>query len=131
QLLMRRNRRDDPVLGPFKIFADLDDNDFANQAQAVLSRLDERRRRAINPFVLAAFQEAPAPASLEEVADIYAALFAKFDSRRKAFLAANEQALAAPVTGFDPAETKLFELPLKIAPASEVNTASLRDFIGK
>ena len=132
QLFIRRTRRDDPVFGPFRWFAELQPAEFAEKAPAILAEIasGRDRRRDWNPLVVAAFAGTK-PASLQEVTGIYQQLFSRLEPRRSAYLVASSQALQGIPPGFEPAEIQILQTPFEILPASRATTDGLRAFISR
>jgi uncharacterized protein DUF1553/uncharacterized protein DUF1549/cytochrome c len=129
QALRGRLRPNDPVLGPFKQFAEITDEQFPAKGPALAAQVAANTK--INPLVAAAFKNT-SPASLEDVAAIYGKLFAGIESQMKAFMAASAQATSGPVTGYQPAQLDLIQTPLKVQPAMEIaTTEKLRKVINQ
>lgn len=128
QIFLRQARGDEAVFGPFRAFAALSQEEFAQKAPAILEQIaDPTRKRPLNPLVVAAFKDA-APQSIEDVAAIYKKLFASFDAERKAYLEASSKSTDGKVSGFAPELVQILNNPFEIMPASEATTKSLRSF---
>lgn len=130
QNFVRMARREDAIFGPFKAFAALSERDFAEKAPALVARITSPAEgvRRVNPHVVAAFKDAQ-PASLKDVAAIYASLFGSLEPQRKAYINACAKAVNEGVTGFDADLVRLLETPLDILPASKCDSVNLREFI--
>ncbi|MEP6669804.1 MAG: PSD1 and planctomycete cytochrome C domain-containing protein [Chthoniobacter sp.] len=129
---MRGN--DETVVVPFRKFAELSESEFTQKAPEVIAAITSggggKRGAAINPIVVNAFKDAH-PASMEDVTKIYKDLFASLEPQRKAFIAANAQAMDGHLSGFEPALVEIFQNPFDIMPASQLTTQNLREFGSK
>ena len=132
QEVARIVRPNDPVFAPFKMFMELDSSDFAEKAAGILAEMGsgKGRVRNLNPLVAAAFKDAK-PQSLQDVADIYAKLFADVEPKAKEYLKAAAEAKTLPVPGFDPALAQLVEMPFHIDAAGALDTGHLRDAVAQ
>jgi len=130
QSFQPRFRRFDPVLGPLRLFADLDESDFAERSKNVIANMN--RQGTINPLVSAAFKDAPPPSSLDDVIAIYDKLLTGIAVQTKPYIDACAALTTgtSAVQGFDHATSELIEMPLTLLPASEVNTAKLHQVAG-
>jgi hypothetical protein len=128
QEVARNVRPNDPVFAPFKYFMELDSSDFADRATGVLAEIQNGKGRArnLNPLVVTAFKDAK-PQSIQDVADIYAKLFASVDSKAKDYLKAASESKSLPVPGFEPALAQLVEMPFHIEAGGALDTAKLRE----
>jgi len=126
QAFQYRGRKYDPVFSPLKYFMDADESDFAGHVRNLDTFLS--RQGNTNPLVLAAFKNAPPPASIDDVVAIYTKLFASVSSQTKAYIDACAASTSGPPAGFDPATVELIEAPFKIMAASEVTTPKLLQF---
>ncbi|MDQ3622531.1 MAG: DUF1549 and DUF1553 domain-containing protein, partial [Verrucomicrobiota bacterium] len=123
-----RIRSDHAVLGPFARFAALKPEQFAATSSEVLAQIvaNADKRRRSNDLVAAAFKELTAPpASIEEVAAVYAKLFAGIEDRARAFFAASRTATGESVEGFEPALAELIQTPYTVEPASKIDSENL------
>ena len=132
QTLARHMRgNDDAVFTPFRKFAELSESEFTQKAPDLVAEITSgqggKRGSAINPIIANAFKDAH-PASMDDVTKIYKDLFASLEPQRKAYLAANAQAMDGHVSGFEPALVEILQNPFDIMPASQLTTDALRDF---
>jgi hypothetical protein len=129
QLFVRGLRFEDAIFGPFRMFAALGENEFAEKAPELVARIVANDgRRSVNPMVAAAFKDTQ-PASLRDVADIYTKLFSGLAKQREEYIAACARSTDGTVSGFAPELVRLIETPLEILPASKCDTQNLRDFV--
>ncbi|MDB5296729.1 MAG: hypothetical protein JWO31_2712, partial [Phycisphaerales bacterium] len=155
-----RPRKDDELFLPLMAFAELEPADLPGKAKEVLDAVaagpeasgrpgrggakgDRRgnlqlavnrlKTTAVNPLIVAAFKDVK-PEQIKTVADaadVYAKLFASVAGRHAAFVKANREAKAGPVTGFADDERPLLNYPFAVHPASDLNTEGLRDAIAE
>ncbi len=132
QEVARTVRPNDPVGAPFKMFMELESSDFPDKAAGVIAEMASGKGRVknLNPLVAAAFKDAK-PQSLQDVADIYAKLFATAETKAKDYLKAASEAKALPVPGFDAALAQLVEMPFHIDAAGTLDTEHLRDAVAR
>ena len=99
-LTRRQNFRKDPVFGLWNQFADLTPENFAEKAPEIVANAGTGGRFVSpNPQVVALFRGKPVPASLEEVASRYTALFQEVDKKAANVKTATPAAAAAAVPG--------------------------------
>ena len=122
---------EDGLFTPFEKFAELSESEFTQKASEIVAEITSgqggKRGGAVNPIVANAFKDT-SPASLEDVTKIYKNLFASLEPQRKAFLAANANAMDGRVSGFEPALVEIFDNPFAVMPASALNVQTLREF---
>ncbi|QOV88788.1 PSD1 and planctomycete cytochrome C domain-containing protein [Humisphaera borealis] len=128
------DKRDDPVFAPFRWFAELGQERYAEAVKDVLDRIAEGggTKVTLNRRVVAAFKGV-SPSSLksiDDVANVYGKLLASIRPQAKAYIEANRKATSGPVTGYDADLIQLIEVPLKIEPASVMTDAHLREIFG-
>lgn len=115
------------VMGPFRAFAALKNEEFEAKAPEVLAEIaDPNRKRPYNSIIVAAFQNAK-PKTLEDVAAIYKEVFASLEPQRVAYLEASAKATEGETSGFEPAVVQILNHPFEILPASKVTTTALRE----
>ena len=117
--LERRMRREDPVFGPFRRFFDGGDSWKVIAAEIA-------KDKKVNAIIAAAFA-GKNPKDFDEVAQIYGAVFQKIDAKGAEFVKAAATAKAAPLSGFDPAEIELLQVPFKVDLAFNLTTDKLRE----
>jgi hypothetical protein len=120
-------RADDAVWGPWLRFRQLAPGDFATRGKALASEIAGGKW---NVIIAAQFKDT-APASLADVAAIYAAAFARADAEAKKYLAAKRSATNGQAAGFDSALAELIEKPLRVLPGGSLTTERLRDEIAQ
>ena len=132
QEVARTVRPNDPVFAPFKLFMELESSEFPEKGAAILAEMasGKGRGKGLNPLVAAAFKDAK-PQSLQDVAEIYAKLFASVEPEAKEYVKAAAAAKALPVPGFDPALAQLVQMPFQIDAGGALDTEHLRDMVGK
>jgi len=126
QAFQYRVRRYDPVFAPLRFFMEADESDFATHVRNLDSFIS--RQANTNPLVVAAFKNAPPPASIDDVIAIYTKLFTSVVPQTKAYIDACAAAVTGPPQGFDPATVELIEAPFKVMAASEITTPKLLQF---
>ena len=99
--LLAAGQRKDPVFEAWRAFSVIQPQDFASTAAAVTARLQQLPPGALHPAVAAAFQSAPA--TLQEVAQRYGAVFAAVQKEWKDLLKQNPAVEGLP----DPASEQL------------------------
>jgi mono/diheme cytochrome c family protein len=116
---------DDAVFGPFKRYLDGGDS-----WQQITKTIGANKNKRFNPIVAAAFASAN-PQTFDDIAAIYGKIFASVDDKGKAYVAAASQTLdkSAKITGFDPAELDLVQVPFRTTIAANLNTDQLRSEI--
>ena len=117
--------RDDAVFGPFKRY--LDGGDSWN---AITQGIAANKNKKINPIVAAGFA-GQTPQGFDDIAAIYGKIFAAVDAKGKEFVTAcaNARDKDAKVTGFQPAEMELMQVPFRINIAANLDTDQIRSEI--
>lgn len=119
----------DSVFWPWAEFQRLPAANFAAEAKVLAARVSGKgfRRRSVNPYVATAFENA-APKSLEEVAGIYAQMYAGLGEQAKALLAAVRTA-PERAAEFDPALLEVLSVPLELPTSANLDSARIRELI--
>ena len=111
---MNRVNRDEAVFGPLKAFQN--------------GRWSSINWQKINPLVANAFKSLTAPSTIDEIVPVYEKLFtsvaANAATYEKELAAAKEGATAS--TSIDAAQAELLGFPLRMLPAAQLDTESLR-----
>ncbi len=116
-------RKDNPVFGPLRLFAELSDKDYPQRGREIAIQIATNKQ--VNPLVANAFKNA-APRSMLDVIVIYKNLFASLETRGKEFIVASATAKSARVPGFDAATLQLLEIPFTVQPAAGLDSYKLR-----
>jgi hypothetical protein len=103
-LALARKRRD-PIFSAWQAFAQLKPAEFARQAPQVAADLLRKPAAEVHPLV-AASVVTPPPQSIAEVAQRYAAMFAKVDAQWQAALAAAKHQKQQPPTSLADADAE-------------------------
>jgi hypothetical protein len=127
---LAKGGRRDPIVEPLRGLASLEETGFAAASSEFLKKLKSQKRRPVRPnnLVLDALMEQPLN-SMEDVIRVYAGLFQKYSSQKKAYIDACAAATTGPVQGFEQDVVDLIQWPFKIMPASEANTVKLHSFM--
>ncbi len=125
-------RTNDAVWGPWLLFRQLTPEDLASNGKKYAAEIASNPGSATaygwNAVIAAQFKDA-APASLEDVAALYKAAFAKASAQAGAYLTAKQNDTAISL---DPAVAELLEKPLPLLPANAaLSTEKLRDAIAQ
>ncbi|HEX8312606.1 MAG TPA: PSD1 and planctomycete cytochrome C domain-containing protein [Chthoniobacteraceae bacterium] len=119
------------ILAPLRRFAELKPEEWATRAPELTERVrEDDLRRPLNRLVRDAFSDTP-PTSMEDVLDRYERLFAEAAEQRAAFLEASAKTTSGKLTDFDLAIVELLQMPMRVLPASELNTASIRETVAQ
>ncbi len=125
----------DGVLFPYKMFADIPADEFAQKAPKLAADIGDNKspnKKKVNSLVAAAFKGASLK-SMDDVSGIYEKLFSANADKTKTYLAAAAawQTKGTPVAGVDADLAQLVEEPFRIEPAAELNMAHLREVADK
>ena len=127
-----RARKENAVFGPWRMFADLSDGDFAFRCEALCKEIAEGKDgkgSKYNSIVATAFRT-QRPKSMEDLAGIYDAIFKSVEPRAKEFWKAAAESKDGKYAGFDDATAQLIGTPFRIEPATKLDTETLREAIG-
>jgi hypothetical protein len=135
RLLQQRVRNNlDPIFGPWAQLADLPAENFATAAKDVIANLGTtkvRRKEPLNSIVVKLFQASPAPHDMDDVATLYAKLFAALEPHSQTLLkqaaAATEPDMAN--AGLQPEAVQLLSFPVKVLAASQLDGSNVRDML--
>ena len=119
-------RADDPVWGPWLMFAQRTPDEIARNGKSYAAEI--AAHAGWNAILAAQFKGA-APTSLADVAAIYGAAFARADAQAKKFLAVKRASATTKIAGFHPALAELIEKPLPLLPGGTLSTERMRDAI--
>lgn len=124
----QRVRNDEVVFGPWKKFENLADADFAVLGAKLAQDIAENKGGKYNPLVAAGFSSA-SPKSLQDVAEVYNAVFSKLEPKAKgvvdAYAAADSrQSLSSDL---DQPHFQLIGQPIRLEPAYALNSDRVRE----
>ncbi len=112
--------RNDAVFGPLKRFVD-----GGESWKVIASEIATNKGNKYNSLVAAGFS-ASAPASFDDIADIYGRVFSQVGEKGREYLKAAATAKEETISGFEPAITQLINTPFKIEVAGKMTTDGLR-----
>jgi mono/diheme cytochrome c family protein len=97
-----------PVFGPWRDFASLADKDFPAKGKELAKRISENKdpKKPVHPYVAYSFRGL-APKSMQDIAAVYGALFAKVEQQWQALVTGYEKARKANKNYRGPAPTIL------------------------
>jgi hypothetical protein len=125
-----RIKQEDSVFIPFKLFAELDAENFTEKTRDILAVIATGNSggKDINPVVAAAFKNTN-PQTPRDVAEIYGRLFARIASAERDYLKAVAAAKELPVPGLEAGLADLLELPFRAEPGATLDTDRLREVV--
>lgn len=126
QIIFRSQR--DPAWLPFRIFMQVEEAGFKENAANALAKINimqKRKKQPFNPVVVDALNKSKLD-SMDDVVQVYTQLIKQYSAKSKAYLDAC--ANGKTPTDLSPAEIELVQTPFSVMKAPEVTTASLHEF---
>ncbi len=124
----RANRRDDPILGPYARFVEVQ-GDWEKKAPGILADIQAGSmgsgKKRINPIVVAVFKDAK-PTNIRDVRKLYDKVFAAAAAKSAFWLGEMKSSSSGNIAGVDEATAELLQVPLSVRPGGGMAMADYR-----